>query len=89
LNELAAEGKSFQLPRQDGISVLFHQIDRAVKMWQRRGMRELLFTSINGKESQPGQDVSQIRFAANQAIAPDAGSAREVAFDRERRFQND
>jgi squalene-hopene/tetraprenyl-beta-curcumene cyclase len=50
LNELAAAGKSFQLPRRDGTSVLFHQIDRAVKMWQRRGLRELQRSAIRAAE---------------------------------------
>ncbi len=50
LNELAAEGQSFQLPRRDATSVLFHQIDRAVKMWQRRGIRELQRTAIRAAE---------------------------------------
>lgn len=50
LNELAAEGKSFELPRRDRTSVLFHQIDRALKMWQRRGMREVQRSAIRAAE---------------------------------------
>jgi squalene-hopene/tetraprenyl-beta-curcumene cyclase len=46
LNELAAEGRSFELPRRDWTSILFQQIDRAVKIWQRRGMRELRRSAI-------------------------------------------
>lgn len=50
LNELAAEGQSFQLPRRDATSILFHQIDRAVKMWQRRGIHELQRSAIRAAE---------------------------------------
>ena len=50
LNELAADGKSFQLPRRDRMSILFHHIDRAVKMWQRRGMREVQRSAIRAAE---------------------------------------
>ena len=51
LNELAVEGKSFELPRRDGMSVLFHQIDRAVKMWQQHGVRELQRSAIRAAET--------------------------------------
>ncbi len=50
LNELIAEGKSFELPRRDGTSVLFHQIDRAVKVWQRFGIRQLRRSAIRAAE---------------------------------------
>jgi squalene-hopene/tetraprenyl-beta-curcumene cyclase len=46
LDELAAEGKSFELPQRDRTSVLFHQIDRALKVWRRRGMREVQRSAI-------------------------------------------
>ena len=42
LNELIAEGKSFELPRRDGTSVLFHQIDRAVKAIRQKGNNQIL-----------------------------------------------
>ncbi len=50
LNELIAEGKRFELPRRDGTSVLFHQIDRAVKVWQRFGIRQLRRSAIRAAE---------------------------------------
>lgn len=50
LNELTAEGKSFALPQRDGTAVLFHQIDRAVKMWQRFGIRQLRQPAIRAAE---------------------------------------
>jgi squalene-hopene/tetraprenyl-beta-curcumene cyclase len=50
LDELAVPGKSFQLPRRDKISFLFHQIDRALKLWQRRGPREVQRSAIRAAE---------------------------------------
>jgi len=50
LDELASPGKSFQLPRRDKISFLFHQIDRALKLWQRRGPREVQRSAIRAAE---------------------------------------
>lgn len=50
LDELAREGQSFQLPRRDRTSVLFHQIDRALKLWQRRGMQEVQRAAIRAAE---------------------------------------
>ncbi len=50
LDELAVPGKRFQLPRRDKISFLFHQIDRALKLWQRRGPREVQRSAIRAAE---------------------------------------
>jgi squalene-hopene/tetraprenyl-beta-curcumene cyclase len=50
LNELAAPGKSFSLPRRDKMGVVFNQIDRALKMWQRRGPREVQRAAIRAAE---------------------------------------
>src|SRR4051812_44871557 len=50
LNELAAPGKSFSLPRPDKMAVIFNQIDRALKMWQRRGPREVQRAAIRAAE---------------------------------------
>ncbi|HML17784.1 MAG TPA: squalene--hopene cyclase [Bryobacteraceae bacterium] len=50
LDELAAPEVSFQLPRRDKISFLFHQIDRALKLWQRRGPREVQRSAIRAAE---------------------------------------
>jgi squalene-hopene/tetraprenyl-beta-curcumene cyclase len=50
LNELAAPGKSFHLPKLDKMSIVFHQIDRALKMWQRRGPREVQRSAVRAAE---------------------------------------
>ncbi len=50
LDELTAEGRSFEMPRRDGMSMLFHQIDRAVKMWQRSGNREVQRSAVRTAE---------------------------------------
>jgi squalene-hopene/tetraprenyl-beta-curcumene cyclase len=50
LNELAAPGKDFTLPRRDKMSLVFNQIDRALKMWQRRGPREVQRAALRAAE---------------------------------------
>ena len=50
LNELAAPGKDFALPRRDKMSAVFNQIDRALKMWQRRGPREVQRAAVRAAE---------------------------------------
>lgn len=50
LNELAAHGKSFQLQRRTKMSRIYHQIDRALKIWQRRGPREVQRSAIRAAE---------------------------------------
>jgi squalene-hopene/tetraprenyl-beta-curcumene cyclase len=50
LNELAAPGKPFALPRRDKMSVVFNQVDRALKMWQRRGPREVQRVAVRAAE---------------------------------------
>ncbi len=50
LNELAAPGKSFQLQRRTKMSRIYHQIDRALKIWQRRGPREVQRSAIRAAE---------------------------------------
>ena len=50
LNELAAPGKSFQLARRTKMSRVYHQIDRALKIWQRRGPREVQRSAIRAAE---------------------------------------
>jgi squalene-hopene/tetraprenyl-beta-curcumene cyclase len=50
LNELAAPGKGFALPRKDKMSLIFNQIDRALKMWQRRGPREVQRAAVRAAE---------------------------------------
>jgi squalene-hopene/tetraprenyl-beta-curcumene cyclase len=50
LNEIAAPGKDFSLPRKDKMSLIFNQIDRALKMWQRRGPREVQRAAVRAAE---------------------------------------
>lgn len=50
LNELAAPGKEFSLPRRDKMSLVFNQVDRALKMWQRRGPREVQRVAVRAAE---------------------------------------
>jgi squalene-hopene/tetraprenyl-beta-curcumene cyclase len=50
LNELAAPGKDFSLPRRDKMSVVFNQIDRALKVWGRRGPRDLKRAALRAAE---------------------------------------
>ena len=41
LDDLAIPGKSFRLPRRDRFSLIFQQIDRGLKIWERRGPETL------------------------------------------------
>src|SRR5579872_3118498 len=50
LNELAAPGKSFGLPRRSKMSFVFNQIDRALKIWQRHGPREVKRVAVRAAE---------------------------------------
>ncbi len=50
LNELAAPGKSFALPRRYKMSFVFNQIDRALKIWQRHGPREVKRAALRAAE---------------------------------------
>jgi squalene-hopene/tetraprenyl-beta-curcumene cyclase len=50
LHELALGGKSFDLPRRDRMSRVFNQIDRALKIWQRRGPREVQRSAVRAAE---------------------------------------
>jgi squalene-hopene/tetraprenyl-beta-curcumene cyclase len=50
LNEIAVPGKDFALPRRDKMSLLFHQVDRALKLWQRRGSREVQRAAVRAAE---------------------------------------
>lgn len=50
LHELALEGRSFQLPKQDKMQRLFYHVDRALKIWQRRGPREVQRSALRAAE---------------------------------------
>ena len=50
LKELAAPGKSFSLPRRDRYSLIFQQLDRGLKIWERRGPETLRKEAIRRAE---------------------------------------
>jgi squalene-hopene/tetraprenyl-beta-curcumene cyclase len=50
LDDLAAPGKSFRLPRRDRFSLIFQQIDRGLKLWERRGPETLRREAIRRAE---------------------------------------
>jgi squalene-hopene/tetraprenyl-beta-curcumene cyclase len=50
LHELALEGRSFDLPRGNRMSRVFNHIDRALKIWQRRGPREVQRSAVRAAE---------------------------------------
>jgi squalene-hopene/tetraprenyl-beta-curcumene cyclase len=50
LEELAAPGKSFRLPRRDRYSLIFQQLDRGLKIWERRGPETLRREAIRRAE---------------------------------------
>jgi squalene-hopene/tetraprenyl-beta-curcumene cyclase len=50
LDDLAAPGKSFRLPRRDRYSLIFQQIDRGLKLWERRGPETLRREAIRRAE---------------------------------------
>jgi squalene-hopene/tetraprenyl-beta-curcumene cyclase len=50
LDELAVPGKSFRLPRRDRYSIVFQQIDRGLKIWERRGPETLRREAIRKAE---------------------------------------
>ena len=50
LDDLAVPGKSFRLPRRDRYSLIFQQIDRGLKLWERRGPEMLRREAIRRAE---------------------------------------
>ncbi len=50
LDELAHPRASFRIPRRDKTSLIFQQIDRALKLWQRRGSRNLRDAAVRAAE---------------------------------------
>ena len=50
LKELVAPGKGFRLPRRDRLSLIFQQIDRGLKLWERRGPETLRKEAIRKAE---------------------------------------
>jgi squalene-hopene/tetraprenyl-beta-curcumene cyclase len=50
LNEIVVPGKSFQLPNRSKVSIIYRQVDRALKIWQKRGLREVQRSAIRAAE---------------------------------------
>jgi len=50
LNELLIPGKKLVLPRKDRLSAIFNQADRVLKLWERRGMKDIRAKAIREAE---------------------------------------
>ncbi len=50
LEDIAVIGKSFRLPRRDRYSLIFQQLDRGLKIWERRGPETLRREAIRRAE---------------------------------------
>ncbi len=50
LHEIEAAGVSFRLPRRDRLSLIFHGIDRGLKIWHYRGNRKVKNAAIRAAE---------------------------------------
>ena len=50
LEELYVPGKKLKLPKKDRISAVFNQADRVVKLWERRGVKDIRAKAIRDAE---------------------------------------
>jgi len=50
LDELLIPGKKLVLPRKDRLSAIFNQADRILKLWERRGMKDIRAKAIREAE---------------------------------------
>jgi squalene-hopene/tetraprenyl-beta-curcumene cyclase len=50
LDELFIPGKKLVLPRKDRISAIFNQADRMLKLWERRGMKDIRAKAVREAE---------------------------------------
>jgi squalene-hopene/tetraprenyl-beta-curcumene cyclase len=50
LDELLIPGKKLLLPRKDRLSAIFNQADRVLKLWERRGMKDIRAKAIREAE---------------------------------------
>ncbi len=50
VNELLLPHKRLTLPKKDAVSLIFNQVDRAVKIWERRGLRNIRARAIREAE---------------------------------------
>ncbi|MBE0656097.1 MAG: squalene--hopene cyclase [Bryobacteraceae bacterium] len=50
VDELLAPHKKLSLPKRDAVSLIFNQVDRAVKIWERRNLRNVRAKAIREAE---------------------------------------
>ena len=50
LSELFIPGKKLVLPRKDRLSAIFNQADRVLKLWERRGMKDIRAKAVREAE---------------------------------------
>ena len=50
LEELLIPGKKLVLPRKDRLSAIFNQADRVLKLWERRGMKDIRARAVREAE---------------------------------------
>ena len=50
VDELLAPGRKLSLPKRDAVSLIFTQVDRAVKIWERRGLKNIRARAIREAE---------------------------------------
>ncbi len=50
VEELIIEGKRFTAPKREGLAILFNQADRLVKLWERRGIKDIRKSAIREAE---------------------------------------
>ena len=50
VEELYAPGKRIALPKREGLSIFFNQADRLVKVWERRGIKDIRKSAIRDAE---------------------------------------
>src|SRR6185312_6379374 len=48
--ELLHPKRKHSLPRRSGLSFLFHHLDRAVKLWERRGLKDVRAAAVREAE---------------------------------------
>ena len=50
VDELLRPDAKFSLPRRDAAAIVFHQVDRAVKLWEKRGLKNVRARAIREAE---------------------------------------
>jgi squalene-hopene/tetraprenyl-beta-curcumene cyclase len=50
VDELYVPGKRLALPKREGLAIFFNQADRLVKVWERRGMKDVRKSAIRDAE---------------------------------------